>query len=61
MANMIVPEGQSDADRIADFVNGYLGKNKQQNQAEARKVLDIAGIILAYKASKILRRTRRRP
>jgi hypothetical protein len=37
MANSIVPEGQTDADRIADFVQGYIGKNKEQNKAAYEK------------------------
>lgn len=59
MVTSIVPEGQTDADRIADFVNGYLGKNKEQNKKMDRAVLGVVEATIAYKLYRMSKKARR--
>lgn len=54
MTKSILPEGQTDADRIADFVQGYIGNNREQN----RKAYEKAAVWLL--ASEVYRLARRK-
>lgn len=60
MVNWIVPPDQTDADRIADFVNGYLGGNRAANKRMETNVLHVAEAVLAYKAYRMYRKAARR-
>jgi hypothetical protein len=53
MARSILPEGETDADRIADFVQGYTGMKKEQNRAAYEKA---AAWIFASEVYRLARR-----
>lgn len=56
MVRSIVPEGQTDADRIRDFVNGSMGVNKANNRRVAVNALDW---VLAYEVARRIRKARK--
>lgn len=60
MANWIVPPDQTDADRIADFVNGYLGGNRAANKRMEKTVLHVAEAAIAYKLYRMQRKATRK-
>lgn len=57
MTKSILPEGQTDADRIADFVQGYIGNKKEQNRAAYEKT---AVWLLASEVYRMARRANTR-
>lgn len=57
MARSILPEGQTDADRVADFVQGYTSNNREQNRAAYEKT---AVWLLASEVYRMARRARPR-
>lgn len=56
---MIVPEGQTDGDRIRDFVAGTMDANRAKNRRADKSALTIAAGTLAYKLFREHRKSRR--
>ena len=54
MTKSILPEGQTDADRISDFVSGYIGAKKEQNLRAYERV---GAWLLASEVYRLARRT----